>query len=156
VAFRMRTLAVIAGLAVAGLVAASAAQLDVGADDLGAGVDLVASCDTDGVDVAFSDVAYDQLLPLGPPGFAVMEITVSEIAFPACQDQWLGAGIVDGAGEQFAFILPVQITGTSAVATVLRPAPLDTCILGQEICLGASAEAIAKIGVLITQSNFAG
>lgn len=151
-AARMRTLAVLAALGVAGLAAAAAARLDVASDDLGAGVDLVASCDTDGIDVSFGGLVYDQLLPAGPAGFAVTEVTVEGIA-PACDGQWLAAGLIDGTGEQIAFLLPTQVSGSSVTTVVLRPVPTGACTPGEDFCLGVSAEAVEKIGVVITESS---
>jgi hypothetical protein len=46
----------LAVVGIAGLSLASAAQLNVNASSLGAGTDVVASCDTDGIDVDFTNV----------------------------------------------------------------------------------------------------
>jgi hypothetical protein len=145
---RSRILAVLAVLGVCGLVAASAAQLDVAADDLGAGVDLVSSC-SDSVEVEFSDVAYSPAFA----GYVVMEVTISGID-AACEGQYIGAGLVDDP-DQIGFIIPQAIAGPpdpdlTVVAAAYGPDPGDPMQLIQ----GVPAEAIDRIGVIITESDF--
>lgn len=65
----------VAALGIAGLGLASAAQLNVSATQLGAGTSVVASCDTDGVKVAFSN-GFD----IAAKGYAVKQVTVSGIS----------------------------------------------------------------------------
>lgn len=143
-------------MALAGVLAsAAAAQLDVDADDLGSGVGLVASCD-DHVDVAFTEVVYDPLVP-GGPGFAVMKITVSDISND-CIGQYVSAGLIDENGVQIGSAIPealiiggppppIEITGASKELVVIQEPPLG---------FGVSAEAVEKVGVVITASNFFG
>ena len=65
----------VAALGIAGLGLASAAQLNVTATQLGAGTSVVASCDTDGVKVAFAN-GFD----VAAKGYAVKQVTVSGIS----------------------------------------------------------------------------
>ena len=56
---RKKSVAILAGVAIAGAVGASAASLGgLGGNDLGADTGDVASCDTDGIDVAYT-TSYD-------------------------------------------------------------------------------------------------
>ncbi len=88
---RTRILAVLAGLGVAGLVAASAAQLNVTSDDLGAGVADVESCvaDPNGVNVEYTSFVYNDTL--GANGAAqIMSVRLEGLdadAFDNCLDQ---------------------------------------------------------------------
>jgi hypothetical protein len=104
---RKRILAVLAGLGVAGLVAASAAQLNVDADDLGAGVSVVASCldatVPEGVTVAFTGIEYNDEIVNGggdPDGGAdVIGVTVTaDPDFTDCVGQEMVVTLADGDG----------------------------------------------------------
>ena len=89
---RKKSIAVLAGLSVAGLVGASAASLgDIRSGDLGASTGVIGSCDTDGVDVYFgTGYAASQ-------GIAVVNsVTISDVA-PACDGQVAEVTLIDDA-----------------------------------------------------------
>jgi hypothetical protein len=65
----------VAGLGIAGLGLASAAQLNLTAGALGAGTTVVASCDSDGVQVAFSNA-----FAAAAKGYTVTEVKLSGVA----------------------------------------------------------------------------
>jgi hypothetical protein len=127
---RTRVLAVLAGLAVAGIVAASAAQLDVNADDLGAGVTTVASCD-DAVDVEFTGITYNGAL--GIP--QLTEVTVTGIA-EECETQDLTLTLVDDATD----------TILGEVTDVVVTTSLELDVTADEI----DAELVTLVAVVIT------
>ena len=81
------------GLGVTGLSAASAAALGgLASSDLGADNGGVASCDTDGVAVAYT-VAYDS--PSG--GYVVGAVTVGGLA-PTCSGSTVNVTLADASG----------------------------------------------------------
>jgi|GEM_PF-496281 len=65
----------VAGLGIAGLGLASAAQLNLTAGALGAGTSVVASCDPDGVAVAFTNA-----FAASAKGYTVTEVKLSGVA----------------------------------------------------------------------------
>lgn len=71
----------VAGLGIAGLGLASAAQLNLTAGALGAGTTVVASCDNDGVAVAFTNA-----FAAAAKGYTVTEVKLSGVA-AACAGQ---------------------------------------------------------------------
>ena len=71
----------VAGLGIAGLGLASAAQLNLTAGALGAGTTVVASCDSDGVAVAFTNA-----FAAAAKGYTVTEVKLSGVA-AACAGQ---------------------------------------------------------------------
>jgi hypothetical protein len=92
---RKKSVAVLAGLAITGLVGAAAASLGgIAADDLGADADVIASCDTDGVDVGYT-TDYSDTLDI----YVVTAVTVSDIA-PSCDGQTISATLTDVAADE--------------------------------------------------------
>lgn len=110
-----------AALLVGGVVFAAAfalaAPLTVNADGLGAGVDLVASCDSS-VDVTY-DVAYPIPAPSGE--YVVTSITVGDMD-PACIGQSLEFTLSSDTGPALPYTSgPETITGTSQTFVVVGP-----------------------------------
>jgi hypothetical protein len=116
---RKRMLAVVLGLLVFSLVAASAASLGVNTASLGAGTEIVASCD-DAVDIAFTT---------GYSGgeYVVTEVVLSDVS-DACdgQDVWvqltadagtLGSGTAQ-ADDSGTVTVPVGASSAEAVTGV--------------------------------------
>ena len=98
---RKKSVAVLAGLAVAGIVGASAASLGgVRSEDLGADVGVVGSCDTNGVDVDFSTAVVGNAVN-------VTSLTLSDVN-AACSGQTVQVTLLDGTNAQL---------GTAGTAT---------------------------------------
>jgi hypothetical protein len=93
----------LAVVGVAGLSLASAATLSINANSLGAGTDLVASCDTDGVDVGFG-TAWDAV---GNDGYDATAVDVTSID-AACNGQDIAVTLT-AAG-----VVVDEVTGTVA------------------------------------------
>lgn len=109
-----RTLiALVAGLVVFGGVIASASSLGgVSSRALGSGASVVASCDTDGVALAYT-TAFD-----GATGtYRVSAVTVSGIA-AACSGQQIEVGLRNTAGTASVSTTRTTVTGTSQSLTV--------------------------------------
>lgn len=133
---RTRVVAVVAGLGIAGLVAASAAQLSVQADDLGAGVTTVASCldaaEGEGVDVEFTVIAYDNSIvnDVGPDGGAdVQGVTVTPVGvtdFDSCAGQEVTVTLVDGDQVELGSGAALITTGQDEIAVSMSPADPGT------------------------------
>lgn len=109
-----RTLiALIAGLAVFGGVIASASSLGgVSSRALGSGASVVASCDADGVALAYT-TAFDA----ASGTYRVSAVTVSGIA-AACSGQQIEVGLRNTAGTSSVSTTRTAVTGTSQTLTV--------------------------------------
>ena len=124
---RKKSVAVLLGLAVTGLVGASAASLGgVTSDNLGADVGVVASCDTDGVNVAFA-TAYSSGVT------EVTSVTVSDIA-PECDGQALSLTLAQGTTS--------LATGTVGV--------IDDTTEVVTVSAGANAELVNRVAISIS------
>ncbi len=89
---RKKSVAVLAGLAIAGAVGASAATLGgLGGEDLGADTGDVASCDTDGVDVGYT-TEFDATAG----EYLVTELNLSDIN-ANCEGQDFDLTVLDGS-----------------------------------------------------------
>ena len=103
---RKKSVAVLAGLAVAGIVGASAASLGgVTANDLGADVGVVASCDTDGVIVDFT-TGFSGGVP------TVTSVTVSGIN-ANCAGQNIDVTLLNSTNTQLGSIGTAVVGGAS-------------------------------------------
>ena len=130
---RRKLTAVVIAVLVFGLISASAASLGgIDEADLGASAEVVASCDTDGVDVDYTlvyDAANDQ--------FDVTEVIVSQIAAPDCDGDAIYVEISAlGAQEDF---------GSATIGSGTVTVPMTN--------LDASAEAIDEIAIYISETN---
>jgi len=93
----------LAVVGIAGLTLASAAQLTIRSQSLGAGTEFVASCDTNGVDVGF-ETAY------GATGYNATDVNVTDIA-ATCLNQDIAITLTDASG------VVEEVTGTVAGAS---------------------------------------
>ena len=105
----------IAVIGVAGLSLASAATLDINSNSLGAGTEVVASCDTDGVDVGF-ETAYVAAAGGVDATYNATDVNVTGID-AACAGQEIRITVADGdtaVGDEIVGTLPVVAlwTGT--------------------------------------------
>jgi hypothetical protein len=109
-----RTLiALVAGLVVFGGVIASASSLGgVSSRALGSGASVVASCDTDGVAVAYT-TAFDA----ASGTYRVSAVTVSGIA-AACSGQQIEVGLRNSAGTSSVSTARTTVSGTSQTLSV--------------------------------------
>lgn len=105
----------VVALGIAGLGLASAAQLTLTPSSIGAGTQVVGTCDTQ-VDVAFTNT-----FSVAAKGYAVSQVTVSGIA-PECAGQTLKVQLLNtapadaGAGAQIGTVADRTIaTGESSV-----------------------------------------
>lgn len=80
----------LAVVGIAGLSLASAATLNINASALGAGTEVVASCDADGVKVGFTTV-------YATAGYQANAITVSGIDAVTCLNQQIRVTVADGS-----------------------------------------------------------
>lgn len=90
---------------------AFAASLTVSSTSLGAGNAAVASCDTDGIAVAYSPT-YDAALP----GFKVSSVSLSNIA-AGCAGRTVNVEVVNGSNVSLANG-SLTIAGTTASVTL--------------------------------------
>lgn len=91
---RKKSVIVLLGLAVTGLVGASAASLGVNSASLGAGVDDVASCDPiDGVDVDFTTTVAAG----APAQVNVQQVTISDV-HDDCDGMAYTVALLDAGG----------------------------------------------------------
>jgi hypothetical protein len=105
---RKRMLAVVLGLLVFSLVAASAATLGgVRSDQLGADVGVVASCDTDGVDVAFTTI-------FSGGEYVVTEVVLSDVS-DDCDGQDVSVLLTADAGTLGSGTTQADASGTVTV-----------------------------------------
>jgi hypothetical protein len=115
-------IALFIGGAVASIVFGLAASLDIVSDDLGAGDDDVAACDTDGVSTTYT-VAYDATANT----FEVTEVVVDGIDATNCTGQDITLALTDGAGAELVTAGPTAISG--ATVTV----PVTASVLAEEV-----------------------
>ena len=102
---RKKSVAILAGLAIAGTVGASAASLGgLGGNDLGADAAEVVSCDTDGV-----VLAYETSFDAATGEYEVDTVTVSSVN-AACDGQDFGLTLTDGTN-----VLGTEATGQVAL-----------------------------------------
>jgi hypothetical protein len=124
-------IAIGAGLAVtAGVIAASAASLGgLGSANLGAAATVVASCDTDGVNIGYT-TAYEA----GAPGdYVVTGVTVSSVN-AACDGQNISVTLSDGTASLDS-VNGVVLTGGSTTLA---------------LSAGANAQAVTGASVVIS------
>lgn len=109
-----RTLvAVIAGIAVTAGVFASAASLGgVTSTNLGSSATVVASCDTDGVDLDYS-TSYDT----ASGTYLVNSVTVSDID-PSCKGEQIEVSLKSADGRASTTTNRTAVTGTEQVIAV--------------------------------------
>jgi hypothetical protein len=109
-----RTLiALVAGLVVFGGVIASASSLGgVSSRALGSGASVVASCDTDGVALAYT-TAFD----VASGTYRVSAVTVSGIS-AACSGQQIEVGLRNTAGTSSVSTTRTTVSGTSQTLSV--------------------------------------
>ena len=112
--------AVLAGIAAFGLVGASAASLGgITSSSLGADVGVVASCDTDGVTVTFTN-AYDATLGrYQATGVAVTGMTTSSVA------TGVGVGFGVAAGVGLGSLSTASVSGATAAMTFAPGSTVD-------------------------------
>jgi hypothetical protein len=113
---RNKGLAVLAGVGVAGLVGAAAASLDLTTSSLGADAQVVASCDTDGIDVNWI-TGYNATAQR----FDLEDIELSGVA-AACDGLDLEIVITDAADLSIATF---SGSATSTVTTAALSTPVD-------------------------------
>ncbi|MGK0274058.1 MAG: hypothetical protein ACI9N0_000431 [Ilumatobacter sp.] len=107
---RKKSVAILAGLAVAGAVGASAASLNgLNSDNLGADTGIVASCDITGINVDYT-TAFDATVG----DYFVDGISLSDVS-PDCADQTYDFTAIDGSGvEIFNNSDTLTLSGTAA------------------------------------------
>ena len=106
---RNKGLAVLAGVGVAGLVGAAAASLNLTNDSLGADADVVASCDTDGINVEWT-TAYDATAQ----AYEVSDVVLTGVA-AACDGLDVEISVTDGT-TVLATESGTAATGTTTVS----------------------------------------
>ena len=119
---KRKTLAVLAAVAAFAAVSASAASLGpLTSQSLGAGVTVVASCDTDGINVTFA-TSY---VPAAKE-FQVSAVNLANLN-SACNGQTANLVVSDSGGGQLATItLPISgLSGTTATLNVPLAANLS-------------------------------
>jgi len=123
--------AILAGVCVFGIVGASAATLGgITGPALGADTVVIASCDTNGVTLAYTN-AYDATLGR----YQTTSVTVSGIA-ATCASKSLALTLKDATGVALGSGAVASIVGTSAVVTLTAP--------------GANANAVAGAALVIS------
>lgn len=140
---RKMGIAVLAGLAITGIIGASAASIGVIDErSLGAGVEVVASCDTDGVTVTY-DASYDAdsgVVELNEATIGGVDINCNTLAYEVT--------VTDSAGLALG-----RATGIVAVAV----APADSFTVDFTETLptdpGVDAEDVTGIAITIYGSN---
>lgn len=125
---RNKGLAVLAGVGVAGLVGAAAASLDLTSSSLGADAQVVASCDTDGIDVNWV-TGYNATAQR----FDLEDVELTGVA-AACDGLDLEIVITDAADASIATFSGSAASGTTTAAL---STPVD-------------AEAVEGIAVVIS------
>ena len=124
---RRGLLAAAVGVCVFAAVLASAASLTVDGGDLGAGNDLVASCDTDGVSTSFV-TTYT-----GGTGYTVTSVTVSGIA-AACDGENISVTLTDGSDVSLGSGSG-SVSGLSATLAV-GGSPLASAVAKTHVVIG--------------------
>jgi hypothetical protein len=126
--------ALLIGLAAFGLVGAAAASLNgLGGQKLGADDTVVASCDTDGVNLAYTN-AYDATTGI----YRVTAVTISGINV-ACNTESMSVTLKDNTGASLG-------TGT-AVVNVAGPG------FAQTVAIAPTASAKAVVGAAVVISG---
>lgn len=127
---RRMAAALMSGIAVFGAAGASAATLGglTGAT-LGADVAVIASCDTDGVTLAYTN-AYDTTLGR----YQTTAVTVNGIA-AACASKTLAITLKDSAGASLASGTVASISGTSASVTFTAPGANANAVTGAAVVI---------------------
>ncbi|MCL3861509.1 hypothetical protein [Actinotalea sp. K2] len=98
----------LAVVGVAGLTLASAAQLNVNSASLGAGTDIVAACDDDGIDVTFTNgYSADEAT------YLTSAVTLGDVA-TACVGNDLRITLADADGASLAEITTTVAAGGPA------------------------------------------
>jgi len=115
------------GFCVFAVVLASAASLTVNSGDLGAGTDLVASCDTDGVTTSIATTYTSGT------GYTVTSVTVGGIA-NACDGMAISATLTDGS-ETALGSGSGTVSGTSKVLAV-SGSPLASAVTKTHVVIG--------------------
>ena len=109
----------LAVLGVAGLSLASAATLTLNSATLGSGVKVVASCDTDGIDVSYGTSFLATI-----PGYRVTTVTLKNVD-ASCATKTVTVDLLDGitaSAVSVGNVAPVALTlttGTSQALTVV-------------------------------------
>jgi hypothetical protein len=107
------TIAIIAGLLVFGGVLASASSLGgVTSKALGSSTSVVGSCDTDGVNLAYT-TAFDAATGT----YRVSAVVISGIA-AACSGQNIAVSLKNTAGTSSVSTTPTAVTGTSQTISI--------------------------------------
>jgi hypothetical protein len=134
---RKKSIALVAGLAITGIVGASAASLGgINGEDLGAGVDAVSSCDTDGVTVAYATSVASGVVE-------VDSVTISAIA-DACKSAAVDVTLLDAAaGDALANgTLTGTMSGTASGS--------DTMSITLTVTGSVDAEDVEGIAIVIS------
>lgn len=128
---RKKSVAVLIGLAVTGLVGASAASLGgIESDDLGADVGVVGSCDSTGVDVAFTTAVDAGVIE-------VRQVNVTDVESPACDGQDFTVELLDASDASLG----------SRAGVVPAGGDFTTNFVSQDV------DANAVVGIAITISG---
>jgi hypothetical protein len=136
---RKHIIAILAGLGVAGLVAASAATLgNVVSDNLGAGTGDVASCTVEGVNTSYN-IDYDEDVPGGIVTGVQVELD-DHADDAACANQALTVTLAGAAGTP-ELGTATSTMGALGIGTVAFPAAGDP--------LAVDAAAVFSISVVI-------
>jgi hypothetical protein len=118
----------VVGLGIAGLGLASAAQLNLTSGALGAGTRVVASCDSDGVGVAFSN-AFDTTAK----GYGVTEVKLTGID-AACANQAVKITLLDGdPTATTAAAKLVEVNGTVGTTGGTLTIPVSTSVKAADV-----------------------
>lgn len=127
---RKKLTAVILAVLVFSLIAASAASLGgIRTDQLGADVEVVASCDTDGVDVAFNTT----YVPGTPGTYEVSSVDLGDVN-QACDAQTIEVTLADSGGADLG-------VGTATA---------DTSGGANVTFTGVDAVLVEQIGIIIS------
>lgn len=127
---RRMAIAILAGLATLGITQASAASLGgITSTSYGADVGVVASCDTDGVNIAYTNT-YDATLGR----YQTTTVTVSGIA-AACASKALALTLKDSAGAVLGTGSVASISGTSAAIAIAAPGANANAVTGAAIVI---------------------
>ena len=104
-------------IGIAGLSLASAAQLNVNSASLGAGADVVASCDTDGIDVGFVNSYVG--------GVYVTTGVVLSLVAPACDGFDVDVTLADDLDVLLDDVSGTIVTGGTTTISGLSAAAAD-------------------------------
>ena len=127
---RRMAIAILAGLATLGITQASAASLGgITSTSYGADVGVVASCDTDGVSLAYTNT-YDATLGR----YQATTVTVSGIA-AACASKALALTLKDSAGAVLGTGSGASISGTSAAVAIAAPGANANAVTGAAVVI---------------------